>query len=67
MILWYGAFLGTIAISGFCVVLWIRGLPVAERDQRFYSAVLVLAYQKYRFDVKEWPISPQAAAANFRS
>ncbi|MEQ1822661.1 MAG: hypothetical protein ABL949_09130 [Fimbriimonadaceae bacterium] len=67
LIMWYGGFLGAIALGGFCVVLWIRTLPVAERQQRFFSARLVLAYQKYRFDVKEWPTSPQAAAANFKS
>ncbi len=67
VILWYGSFLGVIALGGFSVVLWIKTLPVAEREQRFFSARLVLAYQKYRFDTKEWPISPQAAAANFKS
>jgi hypothetical protein len=67
VIRWYSAFLGAIALAGFCTVLWIRTLPVAEREQRFFSARLVLAYQKYRFDVKEWPRSPQAAAANFKS
>src|SRR5690349_19959825 len=59
--------MGVVALIGLGVVVKVLSMPVAEREQRMISTQLTLAYQKYRYDNKSWPVNASDAAEGFRS
>ena len=56
-----------VAAIGLGGVVKVLSMPVAEREQRMISTQLTLAYQKYRFDHKDWPVDASDAAEGFRT
>lgn len=62
----YGS-MGLLALVGLGIVLWVRSQPVIQTDQRTMARLLSNAYQKYRYDLNDWPSDAFDAAVNFRS
>lgn len=66
VVFWFAGSMGILAVLGLGIVIWIRSMPVAQKDQRILSYQLMFAYQKYRFDSKAWPVNVHDAAEGFR-
>lgn len=62
----YGS-MGILALIGLVIVLWVRAQPVVQTEQRTMARLLSNAYQKYRYDMNDWPRDAFDAAVNFRS
>lgn len=59
--------MAAVALVGLVVVVKVLAMPIEEKDQRMISTQLTLAYQKYRYDNKTWPVNASDAAEGFRS